>query len=189
MFDKAAKNRGRLPYADAVEEALCFGWIDAVIRPIDAHHYMQWYCPRKPKSTWSKVNKGRVEKLVAAGLMTPAGLAKIELAKANGQWEHLDAVEALTVPDDFATALAAVKGAREHFDSLSPSGRKILLYNLHNAKRPETRAAKLAQAVECCARRERPAAFLSAVRRKGKTSGSALPSTSSGRGSHRARRG
>jgi uncharacterized protein YdeI (YjbR/CyaY-like superfamily) len=168
IFHKKTANKDRLPYADAVEEALCFGWIDAVLQPIDAHTYMQWYCPRKPKSTWSKLNKSRVEKLVAAGLMTPAGQAKIDLAKKNGQWSHLDAVESLTLPADFAKALRAAPGARKHFDSLSPSARKILLYNIHGAKRPETRAVRIAAALECCVTRQHPIAFLSAKRQAAK---------------------
>ncbi|MDB5323819.1 MAG: hypothetical protein JWN40_5450 [Phycisphaerales bacterium] len=159
IFHKKSANKDRLPYADAVEEALCFGWIDAMIRPIDAHTYMQWYCQRKPKSVWSKLNKTRVEKLLAAGQMTSAGQAKIDLAKSNGQWSHLDAVESLTLPLDFAKALRAAPGARNHFDSLSPSARKILLYRIHDAKRPETRAARIAAATECCATKQHPTAF------------------------------
>jgi uncharacterized protein YdeI (YjbR/CyaY-like superfamily) len=160
IFHKKTANKDRLPYADAVEEALCFGWIDATIRPIDAHTYMQWYCPRKAKSVWSKLNKSRVDKLIAAGLMTPAGHARIDLAKSNGQWSHLDAVESLTMPADFAKALrAAGPGARRHFDALSPSARKILLYRVHDAKRPETRTARITAAVECCATKQHPNAF------------------------------
>jgi uncharacterized protein YdeI (YjbR/CyaY-like superfamily) len=159
VFHKKSANVNRLPYANAVEEALCFGWIDATLRPIDDHTYMQWYCPRKPKSVWSKLNKARVEKLIAAGLMTPAGQAKIDLAKANGQWTHLDAVESLTLPADFAKALRAAPGARKHFDSLSPSARKILLYRIHNVKRPESRTKQIAAAVECCVTRQQPSAF------------------------------
>ena len=160
LFHKKSANKDRLPYADAVEEALCFGWIDATIRPIDDHTYMQWYCPRKPKSVWSKLNKTRVERLIAAGLMTPAGQAKIDLARTNGQWNHLDSVESLTLPADFAQALrAAPAAARKHYDSLSPSARKILLYQIHNVKRPENRAKKIAAAVECCATQQHPSAF------------------------------
>ena len=159
IFHKKSANKDRLPYADAVEEALCFGWIDATVRRIDDHRYRQWYCPRKAQSVWSKLNKARVEGLLAAGLMTPAGRAKVDLAKRNGQWSHLDAVESLDVPADFAKALRAARGARRHFDSLSPSGRKILLYRIHLAKRPQTRAVRIARAVECCATGQNPSAF------------------------------
>jgi len=159
IFNKIAGGKGRLPYADAVEEALCFGWIDATVRPIDANTYMQWYCPRKAKSVWSKLNKTRVAKLIAAELMTPAGQKCIDVAKKNGQWTHLDGVESLTMPDDFAAALQSAPSAKTHFDSLSPSARKILLYRIHLAKRPQTRAAKIAAAVECCATKQHPNAF------------------------------
>jgi uncharacterized protein YdeI (YjbR/CyaY-like superfamily) len=159
IFHKKFANKDRLPYACAVEEALCFGWIDATIRPIDDQTYMQWYCPRKSKSVWSKLNKNRVEQLIATGQMTPAGQATIDLAKKNGQWTHLDAVESLTLPADFAKALAKFAGARKHFDTLSPSARKILLYRIHLAKRPETRAKQIAAAVECCATKQHPNAY------------------------------
>ena len=159
IFHKKSANQNRLPYAHAVEEALCFGWIDATLRPIDIDTYMQWYCPRKPKSVWSKLNKTRVEKLITTGQMTPAGQGMIDLAKTNGQWTHLDAVESLTLPADFAKALSKAPGARKHYDTLSPSARKILLYRIHLAKRPETRAKKIAAAVECCATRQHPNAF------------------------------
>jgi uncharacterized protein YdeI (YjbR/CyaY-like superfamily) len=158
-FEKAAANANRLPYADAVEEALCFGWIDATVRSLGDHAYVQWFCPRKASSVWSKPNKIRVERLAAAGLMTPAGLKCIEVAKANGRWTHLDGVEDGHVPADLADALAKVDGARAHFDSLSPSARKTFLYRIQMVKRPETRARKIAEAVECCAQRKPPRSF------------------------------
>ena len=149
-----------LLYEDAIDEALCYGWIDSTKRAWDENFSIQSFTPRKPKSVWSKLNKTRVEQLIAAGLMTPSGQAKIDLAKKNGQWTHLDAVESLTLPADFAKALrAAPAGARKHYDSLSPSARKILLYQIHNVKRPENRAKKIAAAVECCATRQQPSAF------------------------------
>ncbi|HYE17317.1 MAG TPA: YdeI/OmpD-associated family protein [Tepidisphaeraceae bacterium] len=167
LFEKAAANKNRLPYADAVEEALCFGWIDATLRSLGDHTYVQWFCPRKANSVWSKLNKTRVEKLIAANLMTPAGLKCIETAKANGKWTHLDTVEAGQVPDDLATALANVAGARAHFDSLSPSARKIFLYNIQLVKRSETRARKIAEAVECCAARKSPRSFFTPPPKRG----------------------
>ncbi|HSI34292.1 MAG TPA: YdeI/OmpD-associated family protein [Tepidisphaeraceae bacterium] len=159
LFEKAAANKNRLPYADAVEEALCFGWIDATVRSLGDHTYVQWFCPRKPSSVWSKLNKTRVEKLITTGMMTAAGLVCIETAKSNGKWTHLDGVEDGQVPDDLATALATVAGARAHFDSLSPSARKTFLYRIQMVKRPETRAKKIAEAVECCAARKPPRSF------------------------------
>ena len=101
---KKESGRPRVPYADAVEEALCFGWIDSVMNPLDDHSFMQLFTPRKPKSNWSKLNKQRIESLIEQGLMTPAGMAKIEAAQKDGSWTSLDKVEALDVPPDLAKA-------------------------------------------------------------------------------------
>ena len=147
VFDKATHREDRLPYADAVEEALCVGWIDSTMRPMNERQYRQLFTPRKPRGTWSKVNKERVERLAAAGLMRPAGLEAIERAKANGSWESLDAVESLTVPPDLDAAFAGAKGARVAFGALSPSARKGYLHWLAQAKRPETRATRIAEIV------------------------------------------
>ncbi|MCB0811504.1 MAG: hypothetical protein KDB96_19675, partial [Flavobacteriales bacterium] len=103
-----------LDYASIVEEALCFGWIDSTARGLDEERSMLHFCPRKPGSAWSKVNKERIERLVASGRMTKAGLAKIEAAKKDGSWTALDAVEALVVPTDLQRALAANKNAKKH---------------------------------------------------------------------------
>ena len=92
VFDKKSSRPDRLAYVDAVEEALCYGWIDSTVRTLDDTRYVQLMTPRKPKSTWARTNKERVERLIAQGLMAEAGLASIERAKANGSWESLDAV-------------------------------------------------------------------------------------------------
>jgi len=143
VFDKKSSRADRLAYGDAVEEALCFGWIDSLVRRLDDARYVQLFTPRKPKSTWSRSNKVRVERLLAQGLMAAAGLASIELAKANGSWERLDAVEAFVMPDDLATALAAVPGAAEKFAAFAPSARKAYLHWISQAVRPETRARRI----------------------------------------------
>ena len=143
VFDKKSSRPDRLAYGDAVEEALCFGWIDSLVRRLDDARYVQLFTPRKPKSTWSRSNKVRVERLLAQGLMAPAGLASIELAKTNGSWESLDAVEAFVMPDDLATALAGVPGAAEKFAAFSPSARKAYLHWISQAVRPETRAKRI----------------------------------------------
>jgi uncharacterized protein YdeI (YjbR/CyaY-like superfamily) len=124
VFDKKSSRSDRLAYGDAVEEALCFGWIDSVVRRLDDARYVQLFTPRKAKSTWSRSNKMRVERLLAEGLMAAAGLASIELAKANGSWESLDAVEAFVMPEDLATALAAVPGAAEKFAAFAAAARE-----------------------------------------------------------------
>jgi uncharacterized protein YdeI (YjbR/CyaY-like superfamily) len=155
IFDKATHREDRLPYADAVEEALCVGWIDSTVRPLSAAQYQQLFTPRKPRSTWSKVNKARVERLIQARLMRPAGLAAIARAKENGAWESLDHVEALTVPPDLVAALEATAGASEGFAALSPSARKGYLHWVHQAKRLETRARRVAAVVDFAVARRR----------------------------------
>ncbi|MEX2281508.1 MAG: YdeI/OmpD-associated family protein [Gemmatimonadota bacterium] len=143
---KKKSGKPRVPYADAVEEALCFGWIDSVMNPLDDDSFMQLFTPRKPKSNWSKLNKQRIEKLVEQGLMVPAGAVKIEAAKRDGTWTMLDAVEALNVPPDLARALARNKTALKNFEAFSPSRKKMLLYWVNEAKRPETRAKRIVEA-------------------------------------------
>lgn len=145
VFDKKASRPDRLAYGDAVEEALCHGWIDGLVRRVDDAQYVQLFTPRKPKSTWSRLNKDRVTRLIAEGLMAEAGLAAIDRAKANGMWASLDAVETLVVPDDLATALRRTKGAAAGFDSFSRSNRKVYLYWINQAVRPETRAKRIAE--------------------------------------------
>lgn len=147
----------QLTYADSVEEALCFGWIDSLMRPIDGRSYMQLFTPRKPKSNWSALNKRRVKDLLARKLMAPAGLAKIAEAKKNGSWTKLDAVEAMIIPPDFAQALAANRKAKAFFDSLAPSSRKGILYWINGVKSPELRASRIAHAVTQNAKGLRPA--------------------------------
>lgn len=134
-------------YEDVVEEALCFGWIDSTVRPRDDRTTMQLLTPRKPRSTWSASNKARAEKLIAAGLMEPRGLAAVAVAKSNGSWEALDPVERMEMPDDLAAALAADRAAGEYFAALPPSSRKQHLWWVISAKRPETRARRIAALV------------------------------------------
>ena len=141
-----------LGYPAIVEEALCYGWIDSTARPLDAERSMLHLCPRKPKSVWSKVNKERVERLIARKQMAAPGLAKIELAKANGSWTALDAVEALKVPDDLRKALAKDKTAQKHFDAFPPSSKKIILFWVTGAKTEETRKKRIATTVQMAAK-------------------------------------
>jgi uncharacterized protein YdeI (YjbR/CyaY-like superfamily) len=142
-------------YDDIVEEALCFGWIDSTVRSRDAETSMLLLASRKPRSTWSAVNKARLEHLLPSGLMTPRGLRAIEVAKSNGSWEVLDAVDALEVPDDLARALDAVPAAREFFDGMPPGARKQNLWFVVSAKRPETRAARIERIVAAAAQGRR----------------------------------
>ena len=152
VFDKKSAGRERLAYGDAVEEALCFGWIDSLTRTLDAAQYLQLYTPRKPKSTWSRPNKERVERLRAAGLLRPPGIAAIELAQANGSWSALDQVDSLEIPPDLAKALARSPTAKRNFDAFPPSARRGYLYWVLSAKRAETRAERIAKVVDLAAR-------------------------------------
>jgi len=132
-------------YEQAVEEALCFGWIDGQANKLDDERTMLWYAPRRPGSGWARTNKARVERLIADGRMTPAGLAKIEAAQADGSWTLLDSVERLEVPDDLAAEFDKYPDARAHFDAFPPSARRMALTWIATAKRPETRAKRVAE--------------------------------------------
>jgi uncharacterized protein YdeI (YjbR/CyaY-like superfamily) len=135
-------------YIEAVEEALCFGWIDSKTITLDATRFRQIFTPRKPRGTWAKSNKERAARLIEQGLMTPAGLAAIELAVANGTWTASDASDEQSEPDDFASALAAHPAAERHWRGFSASVRKGILYWIASAKRAETRARRIARTVE-----------------------------------------
>jgi uncharacterized protein YdeI (YjbR/CyaY-like superfamily) len=138
-------------YNDAVEEALCFGWIDTTLNPIDERFYKQLFTPRRPKSTWAASNKARVERLIAQGLMTAAGLATIEVAKQNGSWTSLDETEKLAPPRELTAALKKTAEAWTHWCAYTPSCQKQFLYWLANAKRDDTRNRRIAEIVGCAA--------------------------------------
>lgn len=132
-------------WSDAVDEALCFGWIDSKKVRIDDDCFKQFFSRRKAKSIWSKVNKDKVERLVKDGLMTEAGLAIIEVAKQNGSWTIYDQVEDLIVPDELEEAFNKVPEAKERFEALSRSAKKLHLFNIMMAKRTETRQKRIAE--------------------------------------------
>jgi uncharacterized protein YdeI (YjbR/CyaY-like superfamily) len=155
ITNKKKSGNAHLRYDEAVEEALCFGWIDSLPRKLDDARSMLLFTPRKPKSGWSKLNKDRVEKLLAAGLMTEAGLEKIELAKQNGAWTSLDAVESLTVPPDLQAALDANPTARGYFEKFSKTVRKGILQWIESAKRPQTRQKRIDETVALAAKNEK----------------------------------
>jgi uncharacterized protein YdeI (YjbR/CyaY-like superfamily) len=153
---RARSGKRGLPYEDAVEEALCFGWVDGTAGTVDEDRGKLYFAPRKPNSGWAATNKARVERLIAAGRMAPAGLAAVERAKANGSWELLDSVERLEVPSDLAAALDALPSAAANFSAFPPSIRKQALASLAMARRPETRAERVRRISEAAARNERP---------------------------------
>lgn len=136
-----------VPWPEVVEEALCFGWIDSLPRKLDDERSMILLSPRKSGSAWSAINKAKVEKLTAADLMAPAGLAKIAAAKADGSWSFLDDVEALKLPADLAAAFSTNKDARRNFDGFSRSSKRGILEWIKQARRPETRARRIAETV------------------------------------------
>jgi len=133
--------------ADAVEEALCFGWIDSLQRRLDDERTKLVFTPRKPKSVWSRINKERIERMIASGAMAEAGLAKIEQAKANGSWNALDDSDNLNVPKDLSAALKKSKPASKNFNGFSDSAKRMILYWLGTAKREETRIARVEKIV------------------------------------------
>jgi uncharacterized protein YdeI (YjbR/CyaY-like superfamily) len=147
--------RTSVPYGEAVEEALCVGWVDATQRKLDDERSILWFAPRRPRSGWARSNKERVDRLMAAGLMLPAGLAAIEEATRRGTWTMLDDVEDLVVPDDLAAALAATPPAREYWDSFSKSARRGILEWIRQAKRPETREKRVRESAGLAARNEK----------------------------------
>lgn len=144
-----------MTYDEMVEEALAFGWVDSKPRKLDETRTMLYFAPRKAGSGWSKPNKERVERMVASGLMTAAGLAKVEAAKKDGSWSALDGVERLELPTDLIRALEANGDARANFEAFPRSAKRGILEWILNAKRPETRAKRILETATLAARNER----------------------------------
>jgi len=135
-------------YEESVLEALRVGWVDSTVKPVDEHRTMMWFAPRRRGSMWTRINKGRVARLEESGLMEPAGAAAVAVAKETGMWTLMDAVEDCIVPDDLAAAFDRHPGSREHWESWSASAQKMILAWIVLAKRPETRAARVATTAE-----------------------------------------
>ncbi len=148
-FAKKASGIPSITYMEAREGALMYGWIDGQVYKFDAHYYLQRFTPRTKTSGWSKINCRLVEELIAAGKMKPAGLAAVAAAKADGRWDNAyDAPSTITVPSELQAALNADTDAAEAFANLSKSNRYAILYRIHTAKRPETKARQIAKAIE-----------------------------------------
>lgn len=145
-----------ITWSEAVDEALCFGWIDSKKISIDNGTSHQYFSKRKPKSTWSKVNKNKVDKLIEDGLMTEAGFLSIEIAKQNGSWTILDDVEDLIIPADLEEAFSNKTNAKEYFLSLSKSVKKIILSWLVMAKTTETRQKRITELIESAEQNLKP---------------------------------
>ena len=139
-------------YDAIVEELLCYGWIDGRTRRLDDDRTMLLVAPRKPGSTWSALNKKRIDRLEKTGLMTSAGREKIEDAKQDGSWTFLDDIENLVVPEDLSSALAKNKAAQREFAAFNKSAKKVILLWIKTAKRSETRAKRVSEAVRLAAK-------------------------------------
>ena len=142
-------------YAEALDAALAWGWIDSQKRALDAHAWLQRFTPRSAASPWSKINRGKASVLIAAGRMQPPGLAEVERAQQDGRWDAAyDGARTSTVPEDLAAALAASPRARDFFPQLDGANRYAVLYRVQTAKRPETRTRRIAELVAMLARHE-----------------------------------
>jgi uncharacterized protein YdeI (YjbR/CyaY-like superfamily) len=143
-FAKKGSGVTSVVYAEALDVALCYGWIDSQVARYDERFYLQKFTPRRSRSKWSRINRAKIETLAKAGRMKPAGLEQVELAKADGRWDAAYASPAnAEVPDDLEAALAASPKAAELFATLSQANRYAIIYRLEDAKRPETRARRL----------------------------------------------
>ncbi len=159
VFYSKSSEKPSITWSEAVEVALCFGWIDSKKIKIDKETSHQFFSKRKPKSTWSKINKEKVQKLIENGLMTPAGYESIEVAKQNGSWTILDEVEELIIPKDLEKAFSKHKGSKDYFLGLSKTVRKMMLSWLVLAKRPETRQNRLDEIAEFAGQKLTPKQF------------------------------
>jgi uncharacterized protein YdeI (YjbR/CyaY-like superfamily) len=156
---KLAKKESGIPsisFAEALESAICYGWIDGQRALFDEQYYLQKFTPRRPKSVWSKINCGRATELLAAGKMRPAGLRQVEQAKADGRWEAAyESQSKIAVPPDLQSELDNNPKARDFFSTLDSRNRYAILYRVQSAKKPETRAARIQQFVEMLANNQK----------------------------------
>jgi len=159
VYFKSSTKVASVSWSEAVDEALCFGWIDSTKKTIDNERYMQYFSKRKPNSIWSKINKDKVDYLISKNLMQEAGYKSIEIAKKNGSWSILDEVEALIIPADLKKEFDKRVGALEYYESLSKSTKKILLGWVVLAKRAETRQKRIIEIAENASRKHKPKQF------------------------------
>jgi uncharacterized protein YdeI (YjbR/CyaY-like superfamily) len=148
VFAKKHTGLPTLSYEDAVQEALCFGWIDSILKSIDDRFHMQMFTPRKAKSAWSVTNKARLAKLMKAGLMAPAGLAAVKEAKKSGSWDSYASVDALTMPPELKKALDANPDAKKNWPTYTESAQRSFLHMVNDAKRPETREKRVRRVID-----------------------------------------
>ncbi len=148
VFAKKHTGLPTVSYEEAVQEALCFGWIDSILKSIDDRFHMQMFTPRKAKSAWSVSNKARLSKLMKAGLMAPAGLAAVKEAKKSGSWNTYASVDALTMPPELKKALNANPDAKKNWPTYSASAQRSFLHMVNGAKRPETREKRVRRVID-----------------------------------------
>jgi len=157
IFYKKHTGVGGLPYDEAVEEALCFGWIDGIMKRIDDRKHTVRFSPRKKRSVWSMSNRERVKRMIAAGRMTDSGMALVQAGKESGQWDlALKREDPAGPPEDLAAALSETPAAQEFYGSLTKSQKKQYIWWVLDAKRPETRARRIGKVVERCAKELKP---------------------------------
>lgn len=143
-------------YAEALDLALCFGWIDSQKKGLDEKHFLQRFTPRRPRGRWSRINRGKAEELIAAGRMRPSGLAEVEAARADGRWEAAyEGQRTAVVPQDLRRELDSNRAAREFFETLDSANRYAIVYRLNDAKKPETRVRRLRKFVGMLERGEK----------------------------------
>jgi uncharacterized protein YdeI (YjbR/CyaY-like superfamily) len=159
IYYKKKSNIPTVTYSEAVDEALCFGWIDSKSKPLDEHTFMQFFCRRKNNSVWSRVNKEKIQRLTKEGLMTKAGYEIIETAKQNGSWTILDEAEALIIPADLENEFEKRPTAKAYFSTLSRSDKRNILQWLVLAKRQETREKRITEIVEFADKKQKPKQF------------------------------
>lgn len=155
MYKKDSKIPS-INYAQALEEALCYGWIDGMAKSVDETSYIQKFTPRRPKSIWSERNTKHIARLTAEGKMKPAGIRQVELAKADGRWEKAYATQSeATIPDDFMAALKKNKKAAAFFETLNKQNKFAIYFRLQNAKKPETRVKRIVDFIAKLERQEK----------------------------------
>lgn len=159
IYFRASTKKASLSWSEAVDEALCFGWIDSTKKTLDDERYMQYFSKRKPNSTWSKINKEKVDMLIENGQMSQAGFDSIERAKQNGTWTLMDGIEKLILPEDLKRELNQHEGAFDFFQSQSKSLRKTMMHWVVTAKRAETRSKRIEEIARLAAKGERPKQF------------------------------
>ena len=156
QFFKKASGKKTITHAEALDEALCYGWIDGQSKSYDDESWLQKFTPRRARSVWSKVNIQNVERLIQAGKMKPAGLQQIEAAKLDGRWERAyDSPSNATVPDDFLQELEKDKKAKAFFDTLNKANTYAIIYRLQTAKKPETRQRRMRAILEMLSKGEK----------------------------------